>query len=146
MELGFEVDVNRFPVVTVCERGGLSDTQRSELVDILDDLVSRRGRHGLVLDLRAASAMPQRQRMFVTERWQMMSRLLTEKWAAIGVAVRPPLLRALPIGAFWLKAAPVPSKIFPSLEEASLWVRATVSQDVSLAASGPRDLKVRSTR
>ncbi len=128
----FELDATRFPLVMARERGGLSDAARAELLDKLDELVSRRGRHALVLDLRSAMPVPEAQKTFIAERWHMTARMLVEKWACVSVAVSPPLLRGLPVGAFWLKAAPVPAKLFPGIEPATQWARGVLNHSVSV--------------
>lgn len=129
-----EIELSAFPLVSVSEQGMLNNAERVEMVEALDELVMKRGRHGLILDLSRAQLMPDEQRTFVAEAFHMRADEIAEKWAAIAVIVREPLLANLPLGAFWMRVSPVPTKVFTKGEEACTWMRGCLAQRSSHAA------------
>ncbi len=127
-----EVDTSQFPVVVVSERGVLSDEERVALMEALEELIERRGRHVLVLDLRRAGVVPHTQRTYIAEALQLRSDEIAEKWAGMAILVQSPVLTHLPKAAFWLNVSPVPSRMFGDRGEAMTWARGCVT----LASSG----------
>jgi hypothetical protein len=123
-----QLDLSRFPLVVVSEQGALDDAQRAEMVEALDELLERRGRHALVLDLRAGRPLPDAQRMYVSECFGMRGDLIAEKWAAVAVVVATPLLSHLPTGAFWIRVSPAPAKVFTRVDDAEQWARTLLNQ------------------
>lgn len=126
-----DLELLRFPLVIVTEHAKLSDEERREFLDTLDVLVDRRGRHGIILDLRLAQPLPDTQRTSITAHFHARSEAIVEKWVAVAVVVRTPLLDNLPTGAFWVRASPVPTKVFTTLEEAESWMSACLVQRAS---------------
>jgi hypothetical protein len=118
-----ELDLTRFPVVVVTEHSLLTDTQRAEVTAALDDIIDRRGRHGLVLDLSRTGPLPELQRVTVSEHARARTPEICEKRACLAVVVRAPLLNNIPIAAFWMRVSPVPAKVFTNVEEAVAWTR-----------------------
>lgn len=128
-----EIELSAFPLVSLIEHGRLNNAERVEMVEALDELVMKRGRHGIILDLTRAHPMPDEQRTFVAEAFHMRADEIAEKWAAIAVLVREPLLSNLPLGAFWMRVSPVPTKVFTKGEEACTWMRTCLAQRSSHA-------------
>ncbi len=126
-----DLELLRFPLVTLTERAKLSDEERREFLEALDVLVDRRGRHGIILDLRLAQPLPDGQRASITEHFRARSEAIAEKWVALAVIVRPPLLDNLPTGAFWVRVSPVPTKVFTTVEEAESWMSASLVRRAS---------------
>lgn len=118
-----ELDTSHFPVVVLAECGVLSDEERVGVMEALEELVERRGRHALVLDLTHAGVVPQAQRTYIAEALHLRVDQFAQKWAAMAVIVRSPVLTHLPKAAFWLKVSPVPSRMFADREEAMTWAR-----------------------
>lgn len=126
------VDASGFPIVVVTECGSLPDRDRALLMEDLEHLLERRGRHALVLDLTRATQVPREQRVYVAEAFGMRAKLIAEKWAAVAVVVRTPVLHHMSVAAFWLKVAPVPARMFPSVADATAWARGCLT----LSATG----------
>ena len=126
------VDTSQFPVVVVSERGVLSDEERVGVMEALEELVERRGRHAVVLDLTKAGVVPHTQRTYISEALQLRADAFVQKWAALAIIVRSPVLTHLPKAAFWLKVSPVPSRMFGDRDEAMTWARGCAT----LASSG----------
>lgn len=132
-----ELDLTRFPVVILSEQGILSETQRVAVTEALDEIIDRRGRHALVLDLSDAGPLPESQRLYVAEHMKMRTPEICAKRAALAVVVRPPLLNHVTTAAYWLRVSPVPAKVFTHVEEAAAWARSYVvrSQSGELATT-----------
>lgn len=126
-----DLELLRFPLVSVTEHAKLTDAERAEVMQALDQLVAQHSRHGVILDLRLAQPLPDEQRGLITRHFHAHSDAIAEKWAALAVVVRTPLLDNLPTGAFWVRASPVPTKVFTSVDEASAWLRACLTQRAS---------------
>lgn len=121
------VDASGFPIVVVTECGSLLDRDRTLLMEDLENLLERRGRHALVLDLTRAAQVPREQRVFITEAFNLRAQLIAEKWAAMAVVVRSPVLHHMSVAAFWLKVSPVPARMFPSIPDATAWARSCLT-------------------
>lgn len=121
-----ELDLSQFPVVVLSECGVLSDEERVCVMEALESLIERRGRHALVLDLTQAGVLPQVQCVYVTEALQQRSVQIAENWAAVAIVVQLPFSVGLPRAAFWLKVSPVPSRMFADREEPVTWARGRV--------------------
>jgi hypothetical protein len=119
-----QLDLSLFPVVVLSEQGVLSDDERACVTQALDDIIDRRGRHALVLDLTRASALPESQRTSISEHSNRRTPEICEKRAALAVVVRAPLLNHVPMAAYWLRVSPVPAKVFTELDQAIAWARA----------------------
>lgn len=134
-----ELDLTRFPVVILREQGILSDAHRVKVIEALDEVIDRRGRHALVLDLTLAGALPESQRVYVAENSKLRTPEICLKRAALAVVVRPPLLHHIPAAAYWLRVSPVPAKVFTHVEEAATWARSYVvrSQTGELLTPSP---------
>lgn len=138
-----ELDLSQFPVVVLSECGLLSDEERVHVMEALDELVERSGRHALVLDLTQADVVPPSQRAYIGDAWEMRGDQIAEKWAAIAVLVCEPVVTHLPKAAFWLKIAPVPARMFADREEAMTWARGCVNLGASGAMPILADLDAR---
>ena len=128
-----DLDLSSFPLVCMTEHGMLSNAERVEMMEALDELVDKRGRHAVMLDLSKAHPMPDAQRTFVAESLHMCAEVTAQKWAAVGVVVREPMLSNLATGAFWVRVSPVPTKVFTSKEETGAWLRMCLTKTSSSA-------------
>jgi len=121
------LDVSRFPVVVATEIGTLPDRERTLWMEDLEGLLERRGRHALVMDLTRGAQVPRDQRVYIADAFGMHTQLIVAKWAGIAVVVRSPVLHHMSVAAFWLKIAPVPARMFPSVDAATAWARGCLS-------------------
>jgi hypothetical protein len=141
-----ELDLTRFPVVVLAEQGTLTDAERQSVLDALDEVIDGRGRHGLVLDLTRASALPESQRAFVAEHSRERSREICDKRAALAVVVRAPLLNHVPMAAYWMRISPVPAKVFTEVEQAVAWARShaqrTITGEIATYVTPPHGIKI----
>jgi len=126
-----ELDTSQFPIVVLVECGVLSDQERVGVMESLEELVERRGRHALVLDLTQAGVVPHAQRTYIAEALQLRGHQFVQKWAAVAIIVRNPVLTHLPKAAFWLKALPVQSRMFVDRQEATTWARGCATLESS---------------
>jgi hypothetical protein len=143
-----ELDLTRFPVVHLTEQGILHEGERVAVMDALDEIIDRRGRHALVLDLTRSGPLPESQRVYIAENWRMRTPEICEKRAALALVVRAPLLNHIAVAAYWMRVSPVPAKVFTVLEEASAWARSHALRTHSgeLPVLGLSPVNFRSTR
>jgi hypothetical protein len=118
-----ELDLMGFPIVVLTEHYVLTDKQRAEVTAALDDIIDRRGRHGLVLDLSRTGPLPETQRQRVSDHAKARTPEICEKRTCLAVVVKAPLLHNIPIAAFWMRVSPVPAKVFTNVDEAIAWAR-----------------------
>jgi hypothetical protein len=141
-----ELDLTRFPVVVLSEQGVLTDAERHGVLEALDEIVERRARHGLVLDMTRASALPESQRGFVADHSRDRAPEIMEKRAALAVVVRAPLLNHVPMAAYWMRISPVPAKVFTEVEQAVAWARAhaqrTNTGEIAAYVTPPHGMKI----
>jgi hypothetical protein len=121
------VDATRQPFAIVSERGRLRDDERTEVVEALLGLLQRPDRMALVLELTEAVPLPDVQRAYVTAELAKRTNDIRGKWAAMAILLRDPL-RHLPTAAFWIRASPVPSRVFvaSNWHAALEWARAQI--------------------
>jgi hypothetical protein len=108
------LDLSRFPLAVVVERGTLSDADRAITTEALLELLDRPERHAIIMDLTIGAPVSSGQRSYVTEQCRMRERDIRAKWAGIGLIVQEPLLSYLPTAAFWMRVSPVPARMFPT--------------------------------
>lgn len=123
-----ELELASFPLVWLSERGVLSDSERVQVIEALDELLDRRGRHALVLDLRRGRPLPEEQRVYLADHWSIRADDIAEKWACLSVVLSQPVLEHLPIAAFWQRVSPVPSRVFTAFEDAMAWAQVCLQQ------------------
>jgi hypothetical protein len=108
------LDLTRFPVAVLSERGTLSDPDRLAVTEALLALLDHRERHAVVMDLTAGTPLSSVQRTYVANLFRRRDQDMRAKWAGIGLVVQEPLLTYLPTAAFWMRISPVSARIFPT--------------------------------
>ena len=81
--------------------------ERVAVMDALDEIIDRRGRHALVLDLTRSGPLPETQRVYIADNWRMRTPEICEKRAALALVVRAPLLNHIAVAAYWMRVSPV---------------------------------------
>jgi hypothetical protein len=108
------LDLTRFPVAVLTERGTMSDPDRLVVTEALLALLDHRERHALVMDLTGGAPLSSVQRTYVGNLFRQREHDARAKWAGIGLVMQEPLLNYLATAAFWMRISPVPARIFPA--------------------------------
>lgn len=117
------LSVSDFPIVVLTESGVLSDLERTSVMERLEDLLDQAERHALVLDLTEAGPLPDKQRIYIAEAFQMRSKAIAQKWAALAVVVSGPEHLRMSKAEFWIGICPAPGRVFSALEAATEWAQ-----------------------
>jgi hypothetical protein len=119
----WEVDLSEWPLAYLA-----LDRRTGEEVDFptffsaCEEILARRQRHVLVLDLTGNRADAARRRLVAT--WFDARRPDIQRWVgAISVIAREPLHRGVITAMIWLRPAPMPVECFGTDAEARAWAR-----------------------
>ncbi len=120
------ISTANLPLVVVTECGTLSDSERTQLMECLEGLITAGTRHALVLDLSEADPLPDAHRAYVADVMQMHRAAITAAWSALAIVASAPDPSSSNNVAFWIGASPVPCRVFATLAGAQDWARGTL--------------------
>lgn len=119
---GIGLDVSRWPVVVVTPPMSVSNDQLDHFFAAFDrDVVSRRRRYCIVLDLRRCQGMPASQRKVLTDRMQRGEDRARMFCVGSALIFDSALLRSLLTAIMWVREPPNPVKVFATVDEGAEW-------------------------
>ncbi len=119
---GIGLDVSRWPVVIVTPPASVSNEQLDHFFAAFDrEVVSKRRRYSIVLDLRRCQGMPAAQRKILTDRMQRGEDRARMFCVGSALVFESALLRSLLTAIMWVREPPNPVKVFATVDEAAEW-------------------------
>lgn len=131
------LSTSSFPVVVLTECDVLSDLERTQIVEQIEQLIDDRERHVLIVDLTLGSALPDSQRIYLADTFAVRKESVAAKWAGLAIVVGEPVPSNASKAVGWQKLAPVPTEIFPTIEAATSWAENLINPGRATTSPSP---------
>lgn len=118
----FEMDDQRFPLVTIRFTGEPSEATFEEYLQTLDALYDRGEVFGIVFDAREALNLPRRLRKRQAEWMDAHAETIEAQLAGTAFVISSSFIRSIIRAIFAMRSMPAPYTVVESIDEAEAWV------------------------